>query len=716
MTKISKEKVIFLTLFFYPELNSTAQLLYELAEDLVNKGVEVDVYAKYPSRWPEKARGFFDGLNVHWIRTTSFPKEVFIGRSLNYLIFFLSLSIKLIIGRSRGKIMVLSSPPFLPLIAFLLNRLKGQKYVYLVHDLYPDVAVQLGYLKSKGLITKLWSRLNGAIIKRAEKIIVLDKVMRRKVDTYADLPDRQKIEIIPNWADGAFLKPIPKENNSLAKKYNLTDKFVVMYAGNFGLTHNLEIFFDVARSLIDTNVMFVLIGDGAKKNKLLELADREKLSNFMILPYFDWDVLPLSLSMADLSLIVLDKGFNGLSVPSKLYNILASGRAVLAALECGGEVEEVLNLANCGVVVPPDDFLAIKTTIRDMIDHPQKVYEMGKNARRYFEAHYDRSLVTAKYFKVLCPQKDEVFLKPISYKYDLSICLVNHNAKEITMDCIGSIYDKTNKLSFEIILVDNNSSDDTLVSIRNSYPEVKIIKNKKNLGFAKANNQAIKDAQGKYIFLLNNDTVLKNNALRLMFECMEKDAKLGLLTCKLFEEDGRIQNNCRSFPLTPFDTFFGRASLFSKLFPDNAITKRNILSNWDYNSAREVDWVSGAAMMIRRNVFEHEELLDENFYMYWEDADISKRIKSAGWKIMFIPDAQIIHFTGKGGGNRSLSLRLWTLYQMHRSAHYYFLKHYYKSPFHPMAIFTYIGMLILVIFKGAGEIFAFPYRKTVQRE
>jgi len=145
---------------------------------------------------------------------------------------------------------------------------------------------------------------------------------------------------------------------------------------------------------------------------------------------------------------------------------------------------------------------------------------------------------------------------------------------------------------------------------------------------------------------------------------------------------------------------FGRASLLTKLFPNNPWSAKNLLSDWDYESKREVDWVSGAAMLIRKELLGQIGLLDGNYFMYWEDTDICKRTKDAGWKIMFIPEAEIIHLTGRGGGKRNLRLSLYTTYQMHRSAYHYFLKHYYKHAFTPLAIFTFMGMLTLAAVKS----------------
>jgi GT2 family glycosyltransferase len=293
----------------------------------------------------------------------------------------------------------------------------------------------------------------------------------------------------------------------------------------------------------------------------------------------------------------------------------------------------------------------------------------------------------------------------------ITICLVNHNACKYTIDCIDSIKRNARQATdCTIIVVDNKSTDGSARKIKDKHPDVLLILSETNVGFATANNLAIAKARGEYVLLLNNDTVLRNDALTLLARFLAENPKTGIITCKLFEPDGKIQKNCRSFPLTPFDTMFGRASLLSKLFPNNPITKRTILSGWDYNSPRQVDWVSGACMMVRREVFDQIGLLDENFFMYWEDTDLCKRARDAGWEIRYTPEGEITHYSGQGGGNRSLPLKLFTIYQMHRSAYYYFRKHYYHNPLHPMALFAYAGMWTLVL--GKSIIAILGYLKT----
>ena len=395
-------RITILTQYFYPEINSTAKLLYELAEDLSEKGIEVLVYAKKPAKNNDiDLKENYHGIIVNWIKTTNFSKANFIGRSINYIVFFIKLSVRFLFSADKTPCLVLSSPPFLPLLAFLSKRIRGRRYFYLVHDLYPDVAVQLGYLKKDGVIARIWSRFNARLIKESEKVIVLDESMRQKVEAYADIEDRSKMVIIPNWADGDFIKPVEKDKNPFVRQHNLQGKFVVLYAGNFGLTHNLEVILDAAEKLRDTNAFFLFIGDGAKKDKLIELKNEKGLNNVDILPFQPYEILPYSLSSADISLIVLDKGFKGLSVPSKLYSILASGRGILAALEPGTAVEEVVKKTGCGILVSPDDAQSMARAVRDLMQDASRTKEMGIKARQYFEANFDRKIVTSRYYNLL---------------------------------------------------------------------------------------------------------------------------------------------------------------------------------------------------------------------------------------------------------------------------------------------------------------------------
>ncbi len=206
--------------------------------------------------------------------------------------------------------------------------------------------------------------------------------------------------------------------------------------------------------------------------------------------------------------------------------------------------------------------------------------------------------------------------------------------------------------------------------LKSEFPGIKLIENCKNLGFAKANNQGLKEHRGRYVLLLNPDTVVLPNALDRMVEFMDEKPRTGALGCKLLYPDGSLQPSCRSFP-TLITAFFENTGL-EKLFLRNRIIGRHRIGHWNYNDIREVDQPMGSALMVRREAITQVGLMDEQFYMYYEDVDWCFRIKKRGWKIYFIPLAEIIHYGGQSAWPNMPKMRI----QGYKSRHRFFRKHY----------------------------------------
>ncbi len=253
---------------------------------------------------------------------------------------------------------------------------------------------------------------------------------------------------------------------------------------------------------------------------------------------------------------------------------------------------------------------------------------------------------------------------------DVSIIIVNWNTKDFLRDCLKSIYENTKNLDYEIFVVDNASGDGSAKMVEEEFPKVKSIKNKENVGFAKANNQVIKESKGKYILLLNPDTIVSTHAIKKMVEFMEDHPDVGVLGPKLLNPDSTLQPSCRSFP-TLLTAFF-EETLLNRLFPKNRIIGKYKMGYWKHSDIREVDQPMGSALMVRREAVDEVGLLDEQFYMYYEEVDWCYRIKKRGWKICFIPQAQIIHHGGAATNkNKSKSL-----VETYRSMYKFFRKHY----------------------------------------
>lgn len=227
----------------------------------------------------------------------------------------------------------------------------------------------------------------------------------------------------------------------------------------------------------------------------------------------------------------------------------------------------------------------------------------------------------------------------------LDIIIVNYNSTEYLTTCLLSLAKAMQGYS-RTIFIQDNASTDCLDNFSTDFPEVVLTLNKQNLGFAKGVNQALKQASGSYILLLNPDTYITDNFFQSAVEYMEKHVDIGIIGPKILDTDGRLQNSARAFP-NLLTAFFGRTSLFSKIFPNNPITLKNLSSlQSDGKTPMEVDWVSGACMIVRRKAVEEVGLLDERFFMYWEDADWCRRMWKHRWKVIYYPEIFVYHHTG----------------------------------------------------------------------
>jgi len=270
----------------------------------------------------------------------------------------------------------------------------------------------------------------------------------------------------------------------------------------------------------------------------------------------------------------------------------------------------------------------------------------------------------------------------------LSIIIVTHNAKDFLRNCLKSVFEKIKNLSFEVLVVDNASSDGTFEMLKNEFPQVKVIFSKENLGFAKANNLAIKEAKGKYIFLLNPDTILLDENFEKLIDFAQKNPDVGAIGPKVLNSDLTIQHQCkRGFP-TPWNIFCYLSGL-AKIFPKSKIFAGYLLTYLDTEKIQGVDSLSGCAMVVKREVIEKVGMMDEDYYLYGDDLDWCYRIKSAGWKVVYFPETKIIHYGGKGGTGKK---PYFNIYHFYRSAFIFYKKHLAKKYFFLINWLVYLGI------------------------
>lgn len=229
---------------------------------------------------------------------------------------------------------------------------------------------------------------------------------------------------------------------------------------------------------------------------------------------------------------------------------------------------------------------------------------------------------------------------------DLSIIVVNWNVKELLRNCLHSLLEQTTPgLVTEIIVVDSASIDGSAEMVRCEFPQVRLIASDENLGYARGNNTGVAAARGGYLFLLNPDTVVKPDALSRMVTYMESHPLVGALGPQLVWPDGSVQSSRRRFP-TP-GTLFWESTLLGQWFPQNRYARRYHLADRPANESQKVDWVVGAALLIRRKTWLQVGPIEEEFFMYFEEADWCRRSAAAGWETHYLPSAQVIHYEGK---------------------------------------------------------------------
>lgn len=266
----------------------------------------------------------------------------------------------------------------------------------------------------------------------------------------------------------------------------------------------------------------------------------------------------------------------------------------------------------------------------------------------------------------------------------LSIAIVSWNTRDLLRACLRSVFENLDGLSAEVIVVDNASSDQSAEMVRDEFPQVKLIEAGANLGFSRGNNLAYQHSTGDYFLLLNSDTVVLPNALTGLVQFMDAYPKAGAAASKLLNGDGTLQRSCSPYP-RPLTEFFDAVYL-SKLFPKSKLFGSYAMTYWDFDEMREVEFAGGSCLLLRREALGKVGLLDEGFFMYTEETDLCYRLNKAGWKVCFVPDAQIIHY---GGQSSKLDVGR-TSVDLCKSKYRFMKKHYGLGP-----AMTYRGIIAL---------------------
>jgi GT2 family glycosyltransferase len=257
----------------------------------------------------------------------------------------------------------------------------------------------------------------------------------------------------------------------------------------------------------------------------------------------------------------------------------------------------------------------------------------------------------------------------------LDIVIVNYQSTDYLIRCLNSLKDALKDISANIYIQDNGSNSN-VKRVQDHFPKVNITYNRHNIGFSAAVNRAVIRGSEPFVLLLNPDTIVQDGFLKTVLKYGDEHPEVGIVGPKILNTDNSVQGSARTFP-TLLTGLFGRTSILSRLFPNNRFTRGNIVTtNSDGKTPMEVDWVSGATMLIRRSAIDDVGLMDEKFFLYWEDADWCRRMWKKGWKVIYLPSVSVVHYVGKSSQNR----RIKSTIDFHKSSYRIFVK-YTKWPF-----------------------------------
>jgi glycosyltransferase involved in cell wall biosynthesis len=397
-------RILVLNQYFYPDRSATSQLLTELCEDLAERH-DVFVVTGRPSYNPAhgtRSQGLLSRerhgkVRVARVWSTGFHRSAGMrGRLANYGTYLAS-SIAGAFAVARPDVVVaLTDPPPVGLIGAMTAKVRGVPFVLVMKDLFPEVAVTLGALRSPAAIAGLRAA-RGLLLDAADRVISIGRDMDRRLLDLGVPADR--IETIHDWSDGRVVHPLDRPS-LLRDRSGWADRFVVMHSGNVGLSQDLETAVEAADLLRhEQSVLFAIVGDGASKARLQASVLERGLRNVEFLPFQDREDLSESLGAADVHLVGLRRGLAGAIVPSKVYGILAAGKPYIAAVEPGTEPVLIAEEAGCGMRVEPGDAGALADGVLAMRE--ADLATMGKRGREVLETRFDRWYAADRYEDVL---------------------------------------------------------------------------------------------------------------------------------------------------------------------------------------------------------------------------------------------------------------------------------------------------------------------------
>ena len=404
-----KKKLLIYAHYFYPDVASTGQILAELAEGM-SDAFDITVICVVPSysgvieeKYKSKRIYIeeYKGIKLVRVRVPEFKKSNKISRIKNLLAYFFNSLIATAKIEKQDYIYTISQPPILGGVLGVLGKwIKGGKLIYNIQDFNPEQTIAVGYAKNKLLLNTVMA-VDKFSCKNSDKVIVVGRDMQETLKNRFNNKKVPSNVFINNWINEKEIYPLEQNHPKIVafkEKYNLKDKFIIMYSGNIGLYYDLENIIKVIGEFKDReDVVFAFIGDGTVKSKIEEYVTNNNLNNVTFIPYQDKADLIYSLNAADIHWVVNAKGIKGVSVPSKLYGVMAAGKPVLGVLDEGSEARLIVEECNCGVCIEPGNYKEISRNIEYILNNKELIKSLGQNGRKYLEVNLTKDVSINKY-------------------------------------------------------------------------------------------------------------------------------------------------------------------------------------------------------------------------------------------------------------------------------------------------------------------------------
>jgi glycosyltransferase involved in cell wall biosynthesis len=385
---------------FYPDLSSGGRLLTDLAHGLAvdTQMFVITAFSEYNSSRPVLAHEEYRGITIDRVWSTSFSRKRIWGRLLNEITFCLSASWRVLTGSRPDVIYVLSSPPFLPMFISFVSRLRGVPYLFVMMDVFPDIAVKMGLLEPESAIVRFWNWLSNLSLRRADRIVVLGRCMHEIIQAKLG-SDRIPIDVIHNWSDRRSMYPVDRSQNPFFSDHPaLNGKFIVLYSGNLGRFQDFETILKSAEAMLDDDhVRFVIAGEGARREWLSQNIESRRLHNVSLLPFVPQDQLIYSLNAADVGLVTLERGAEGLGVPSKFYPLIAVGKPIIALMGDQAEIARLVRETDIGTVVTQGDVDGLVNAIKLFTGDSERHLKTSQRAQTLFLERFDREYAIQAY-------------------------------------------------------------------------------------------------------------------------------------------------------------------------------------------------------------------------------------------------------------------------------------------------------------------------------